>query len=656
FKTGVEEIDVPIRLMLEGVNAYSCSRLKCINPKSLINLMEVRSGYFGTIYSADYVDGRGGVNWRETIRVAVRITDDLEDYVKEIHKGIEIMNDMDDLIYQALGLFGFTQFDGQVSLVAGTFCNNCGGLLNNLAWCMKCEFIQYSPGWTSGNQTYDQIILMSQYKMTKNPNAPCFRWISPQNLKNLVKVSNNEFGTIYNADWMEGEYDGPLPSVLKCWSIYFHPEDTDSRFVHELGKDLVSALDREDGIRFCDKKRALFGISRLSGQNKYALVAGSVCNICCGIFNEHSWCSECDSKRLMHGWTSGEPIIDEIIKSTQREAFKWNYPCLRWVPPEQLQNIQQIGRGGFSIVYSADWPNDIAKLEYQIFINYCQRFAVNNNETLGGALVKCQEYDNPNHEAIGVSKLKDQFVLVTKLAENGNLSDFLANNPSIKWSYRLSILLDIARSLRNIHKSDIIHRDLHGGNVLINSLGNAVIIDFGRAVSKETSESLNDVMGVPRYMAPELFIDQVYTKYQPFLNRKIDKSFINDIIAGLHPEFQKGTPQFYIDFAENCMHLDPIQRPTADDVYKKIDEWLFYDNPNSNGVLINALFKESKVNEEARRLFEKADEERLFTKLDQEPKVPNLEKISISKISDLERISISKISDLQNELTIKVWS
>jgi hypothetical protein len=58
---------------------------------------------------------------------------------------------------------------------------------------------------------------------------------------------------------------------------------------------------------------------------------------------------------LMTGWTSENSEIDEIIKNTQRAANRFNYPCLKWIPPDQIQNFQKIGIGGFGIVYSADW-------------------------------------------------------------------------------------------------------------------------------------------------------------------------------------------------------------------------------------------------------------------------------------------------------------
>lgn len=73
---------------------------------------------------------------------------------------------------------------------------------------------------------------------------------------------------------------------------------------------------------------------------------------------------------------------------------------------------------------------------------------------------------------LGVSKKSDtnQFVIVMGYAVNGDLRSYLMNNPHINWSFRLSLLFDIIASLRNIHSAGLIHRDLHGGNIIIGSV------------------------------------------------------------------------------------------------------------------------------------------------------------------------------------------
>jgi serine/threonine protein kinase len=70
--------------------------------------------------------------------------------------------------------------------------------------------------------------------------------------------------------------------------------------------------------------------------------------------NEELWCKKCDPYCILEGWSSGNHDIDGFIKDTIFNAVKY-YPFLEWIPFNKLMDIQQIGKGGFSEVYSAIW-------------------------------------------------------------------------------------------------------------------------------------------------------------------------------------------------------------------------------------------------------------------------------------------------------------
>ncbi|RGB37527.1 kinase-like domain-containing protein, partial [Rhizophagus diaphanus] len=65
--------------------------------------------------------------------------------------------------------------------------------------------------------------------------------------------------------------------------------------------------------------------------------------------------------------------------------------------------------------------------------------------------------------------------------------------------------------LENIHYSDIIHRDLHSGNIFFTKY-NAYIGDLGISKSATESTDNNENYGIIPYMAPEIFQGQKYTK------------------------------------------------------------------------------------------------------------------------------------------------
>ena len=60
---------------------------------------------------------------------------------------------------------------------------------------------------------------------------------------------------------------------------------------------------------------------------------------------------------------------------------------------------------------------------------------------------------------------------------------------NIDWWNKLNSLLYITHGLKNIHEVNIVHRDLHGGNIFFNG-NRAIIGDLG--ISKSATESIDN--------------------------------------------------------------------------------------------------------------------------------------------------------------------
>ena len=117
------------------------------------------------------------------------------------------------------------------------------------------------------------------------------------------------------------------------------------------------------------------------------------CLNCYRYNTNYSWCQSCDPQLLTEGWTSGNEIIDELIKSTQLKTTKYNNSYyLQWIPYDELKNIERIDEGCFATVYHATWING------KKYINY-------NNK-------KC---------------IEDRDVVLKKLNNSQNISDDFLN-------------------------------------------------------------------------------------------------------------------------------------------------------------------------------------------------------------------------------------
>jgi serine/threonine protein kinase len=196
-----------------------------------------------------------------------------------------------------------------------------------------------------------------------------------------------------------------------------------------------------------------------------------------------------------------------------------------------------------------------------------------------------------------------QYYIITEFAENGNLREYLRNNPNLSWEDRLYIVWDISLDLERIHKAGLVHRDIHAGNILHTGKvshydndgievhnGVAYISDFGLSMAAcLLHNNKKEIYGVVPYMAPEVFYGKGYSMesdiysigivmweiasgYPPFAHVPHDVHLAKDIYDGKRPEPTPNAPPFYLQLMQSCWHKDPSKRPKAVDIGEMIEE------------------------------------------------------------------------------------
>src|SRR5215217_5510274 len=97
-----------------------------------------------------------------------------------------------------------------------------------------------------------------------------------------------------------------------------------------------------------------------------------------------------------------------------------------------------------------------------------------------------------------------EYIFVMSYMENGSLQNYLTKDfKNLKWENKIEILYYIINGLKDIHEKEIIHHDLHSGNILQYS-NVAFIADLGLSCtsSQTSSSNKNDICGVLPYIAP----------------------------------------------------------------------------------------------------------------------------------------------------------
>src|SRR5947209_5296862 len=72
-------------------------------------------------------------------------------------------------------------------------------------WCRPCDAYLLTIGWTSGNETIDELIKSTQFGVTEYDNFSYLQWIPYDELKDIEKIGESGFSTIYKATWLNGE-------------------------------------------------------------------------------------------------------------------------------------------------------------------------------------------------------------------------------------------------------------------------------------------------------------------------------------------------------------------------------------------------------------------------------------------------------------------
>jgi serine/threonine protein kinase len=188
----------------------------------------------------------------------------------------------------------------------------------------------------------------------------------------------------------------------------------------------------------------------------------------------------------------------------------------------------------------------------------------------------------------------ENYIMVLDYAENGSLRKYLdINYNELSWSKKLNCLHSIAHGLRVIHEKELIHRDLHIGNIL--RLKNLTCItDMGlcKPADYNASENTkNKAYGVTPYIAPEILRGQNYTKaadiysfgiimYEvisglpPYHKISHDNNLAIKICKGLRPRFNIKVPQMIVRLIKECLDANPLNRPKAGEIKETLSQWL----------------------------------------------------------------------------------
>ncbi|RIB24777.1 kinase-like domain-containing protein [Gigaspora rosea] len=337
------------------------------------------------------------------------------------------------------------------------------------------------------------------------------------------------------------------------------------------------------------------------------------CKECMQQNTGYGWCMSCNAnhfQELFDKWTSGNNTIDRFVQNSQLSATN-SWEVLEWVPYERFFNVKYLGKGGYGVVYSANWDDGCIKrwddetkqwsrFSYQDVVLKSLRNSRNLVEDFLEE-INAQMKLNLNTYIIpcyGITKdpKTDDFMIVMKYASDGSLRQYLNKNlKNLKWGPKLNIIRTAAEGLYNIHKSNLTHKNLHSGNIVIDNGICSYITDFGiyKPEDYESQEKSNNnqVYGVLPYVAPEVLYGDTYTQaadiysfgilmnevaseLPPYYNIPHNYNLALQISQGYRPKIKENyTPQLISDLIKRCWDARPELRPTANELHEIFGSW-----------------------------------------------------------------------------------
>jgi tRNA A-37 threonylcarbamoyl transferase component Bud32/tetratricopeptide (TPR) repeat protein len=209
----------------------------------------------------------------------------------------------------------------------------------------------------------------------------------------------------------------------------------------------------------------------------------------------------------LHAQLRGLLESPETEFETEPSLFGWQSEHARQPLGDYLLQ-EEIGRGGGGAVYRAvrlDRPTEPFAIKIlDGNVNHDQRSRFEREQRI------LLQLDHPNLVKLlefGTTPLGSPY-FVMPLINGSLLEEYLDTHPRTVQE-QVTLFKAIVAGVAHAHQSGIVHRDLTYRNLLIDSEGNPIILDFGIALLMERVEATitreHQTIGTPGCMAPEQF-------------------------------------------------------------------------------------------------------------------------------------------------------
>lgn len=208
----------------------------------------------------------------------------------------------------------------------------------------------------------------------------------------------------------------------------------------------------------------------------------------------------------------------------------------------------------------------------------------------------------------------EKLYLVLSFINGGELFWHLQREGKFSMDRSRFYIAELLTALESLHELNVIYRDVKPENILLDYQGHIALCDFGLCkLNMSNDDKTNTFCGTPEYLAPELLLNQGYT-------RSVDwwtlGTLLYEMLTGLPPFYDDDVPSMYKKILQN-----PLRFPA------------FLEGTDAQDLLIKLLQKDPSLRlDEASEIkshpfFKDIDWNKLLNKSYLPPFKPNVENL-----------------------------
>ncbi|BBI30403.1 Ser/Thr protein kinase [Acanthamoeba castellanii medusavirus] len=297
-------------------------------------------------------------------------------------------------------------------------------------------------------------------------------------------------------------------------------------------------------------------------------------------------------------------VLGLVIRNRERQRETW------YTDINEIEIGDMLGTGGFGAVHKANWKGTEVAIKIFPDLEHPTR---DDLAKLKAEINVMSQMRHPNVVLFMAACTKPpKICIVMEHMGLGSLWDLLHNDllPALPMSFRLKIAYSVARGMKFLHSSGIVHRDLKSPNVLLDSKWNVKVADFGLSTTIYRQRNAEDrhAIGSVHWMAPEVLNEspnadasladvysfgivlwEILTREKPYAH--LGESCTQAAIAvsvlrdGARPYLSDEVPCPYLDAIDaqlddvhaemrkivtQCWDQDPTVRPTFDEILNSL--------------------------------------------------------------------------------------